>query len=103
MQGRTAAADLAARKDTERVALVDVRPPRGALPPRTEHVAVDVLRDPEGLRRAVAGASACLMALPGSLAGAALPTVVRAGVPTVDMSFTPEVLDAALSRAATEA
>lgn len=103
MQGRIAAFDLAARGDTERVRIVDIAAPGGPLPPKTDEVPVDAVRDRRGLKRALEAASACVVALPGSIARAALPRVVKSGVPTVDMSFTPEVLDPKLDRAAKKA
>lgn len=101
MQGRTAALDLASRPDTARVSILDIAPPPAQpLHGRVEHVRTDALNDRAGVQRALAGANACVVALPGSLAQRALPAVVAAGVPTVDMSFTPEVFDAPLHAAA---
>jgi lysine 6-dehydrogenase len=104
MQGTAAAADLASRKGTDSVIVVDLRPP--PLPfesPKVSYRRADLVADPKQAASVLAEAHACIVALPGSIAARALPAAISAGVPTVDMSFTPEVQDKALHAAARKA
>ncbi len=104
MQGQTAARDLAARSDTDRVTVADSVPAKaGAKAPNVEHLVIDAIGNPQAVTKAARAAAACVVALPGSIAQRALPAVVAGGSPVVDMSFTPEVKDRALHRAALDA
>jgi lysine 6-dehydrogenase len=104
MQGHTAARDLAGRSDTDRVTVADAVPARGGpSAEKVEHLHLDAVANPAAVTKAARAASACVVALPGSIAQRALPAVVAGGSPVVDMSFTPEVKDRALHRAAMDA
>ncbi len=101
MQGRAAAADLAGRPDTAAVMVLDIKaPPAGTLGRNTIFSRADLVKAPELAGAAILGADACIVALPGAIAAGALPALLNARVPIVDMSFTPEVRDRALDRAA---
>lgn len=89
MQGRVVAADLAARKEAPEVTVADVRPPESALPEGVTFARVDAM-DGGQVRDALAGADACVVALPGEIARAAVVHAVEAGARVADVSFTPE-------------
>jgi lysine 6-dehydrogenase len=104
MQGAAAAADLASRGGTDAVTVVDLRPP--AMPFESSKISyhrADLVRDPKEAASVLSRADACIVALPGSIAARALPAAIQARVPTVDMSFTPEVQDKDLDAAARKA
>ena len=97
MQGRVAAADLAA--EGHDVVIADVREP-AALPQGVTHRAVDAL-DARQVAAASTGAEACILALPSTIARRGLMNLVAAGARVADVSFTPEPpldLDAAAKR-----
>jgi len=90
-QGRAVARDLAERADTEAVVVVDPVAPR--IPKkfrRIRHAPLNAVTERGAVARLVREADACLIALPGSIADAAIPDVLPMGTPVVDMSFTPE-------------
>lgn len=89
MQGRVIAANLAARKETAEVGLGDLRAPAG-LPANVRGVAVNAL-DASEVARAARGFDAAVLALPGEIAMKALENLIAARVPTVDLSFTPQL------------
>ena len=104
MQGQAAARDLASRVDTDLVTVADAVAAKGPTStPKVEHTVVDALSDPKAVTKAARAASACVVALPGSIAQRALPAVVAGGSPVVDMTFTAEVKDRNLHRAAMDA
>lgn len=97
MQGRVAAADLAA--DGHDVVVADIRAP-AALPKGASFAKVDAMEAAE-VARVARDADACVVALPGGVARRALEHLVAAGARVADVSFTPEPpldLDAAAKR-----
>ncbi|HVM45686.1 MAG TPA: saccharopine dehydrogenase C-terminal domain-containing protein [Candidatus Thermoplasmatota archaeon] len=86
MQGRVAAADLAA--EGHEVVVADVRAP-AALPAGARHEAADATRR-DDVARLARGADACVLALPSALARRALEHLVSVGARVADVSFTPE-------------
>lgn len=97
MQGRVAAADLAA--DGHEVVIADVRAP-SSLPKGARHEKVDALSASD-VARVAQDADVCLLALPSTIARRGLENLVGAGARVADVSFTPEPpldLDAAAKR-----
>lgn len=97
MQGRVAAADLAA--DGSEVVVADVREPHG-LPKGASFARVDAMERAD-VARAAERADACVLALPGEVARRALEHLVHAGARVADVSFTPDPpldMDAAAKR-----
>lgn len=90
LQGRTVAENLAERHGVEEVVLADVAPPSSELPERVRSARVDA-RDAKAVRTAAAGADAAVTTLPSVIGTVALPALIEAGVPTIDVSFTPEL------------
>lgn len=86
MQGRVAAADLAA--DGHDVVVADVRAP-ASLPKGARHERVDAMSAGD-VARVGKGADACVLALPGEVARRALEHLVAIGAAVADVSFTPE-------------
>lgn len=100
-QGRFIATELARRPDTVEVLAADQRPPAGALPGKVRFQALDAL-DLGAVAMVAKGMDAAVTALPGPVGLRALTNLVQAGVPTVDVAFSPEApfhLDAAAQRA----
>lgn len=97
MQGRVAAADLAA--EGHDVVVADVRAPP-QLPKGARHEPADAMSAAD-VARVAEGADACILALPSSIARRGLENLVAAGARVADVSFTPEPpldLDAAAKR-----
>ena len=90
MQGEVIARNLAARRETERVTLADLRAPAGPmLSKKCVRIRADAL-DPGALAKASRKADAAILAVPSAIARESLANLIDAGVPTVDISFTPE-------------
>ena len=95
-QGLVAARALRSGPGRPSVAVVDSRPaPAGA---RFRWLQVDATSPKVG--RLAADADACVVALPGDLADAAVARLARAGARVADMSFVPEPVLPGLHRAA---
>jgi lysine 6-dehydrogenase len=103
LQGRAAASNLSARTTTSQVVVLDAQKIAVAPHSGVEFVKVDVLRERARALSLIKRADACLVALPGSLADRVLPLIAGAGVPTVDVSFTPDARNATINAAAKRA
>ncbi len=100
-QGRAVARDLAVRRDTGAVVVVDPFAPRiPAKFRKIRHAPLDALTERGAVARLVREADACVIALPGSIADGAIPDVLPMGTPVVDMSFTPEAANPRFDRIA---
>jgi saccharopine dehydrogenase-like NADP-dependent oxidoreductase len=90
IQGEVIARNLAGRRETDRVTVADVRPAAGGrLPSKCVRSRANVLKKAE-VARASRGADAAVLAVPSAIARNALENLIEAGIPTADISFTPE-------------
>ena len=99
-QGRTIAANLAERPGVTDVVVADAQMPPD-LPKHARYLALDA-KDARAVRQAALGCAGAVSALPATIGTIALPALIEARVPTIDVSFTIEMpfhLDAAAKTA----
>ncbi len=88
MQGRVIAKNLREREESPEVTVADLREPAG-LPEGVKFASADVL-DESQVRSLMAGTDAAVLAVPSSIARAALANLIKSGIPVADVSFTPD-------------
>lgn len=88
MQGRVIASNLRARPEMSEVVIADLNEPV-RLPNGVTYERLDVL-DKNQARAAAGVSDAVVLAVPSSIAHAALENLIKAGKPIVDVSFTPD-------------
>lgn len=90
LQGLVIANNLRAREEKPEIVIADIVRPAGlAEDSHIKWVKADVLAG-EQVKAVVSGASACVLAVPSSIAHQALANIIACGVPVADVSFTPD-------------
>lgn len=87
MQGRVIAENLMARPEKPEITIADLSEP-ASLPKGAKFAKCDVL-DAKQAAAVVKGADSAVLAVPSQISHAALRNLIEAGVPVVDVSFTP--------------
>ncbi|HLF06560.1 MAG TPA: hypothetical protein VI893_05210 [Thermoplasmata archaeon] len=72
------------------MALADVRQAAGSKLPNRERVRADAV-DPRDMARLAKGTDAAVLAVPSAIVRRALANLIDSGIPTADISFTPEL------------
>ncbi|MDZ4837265.1 MAG: saccharopine dehydrogenase C-terminal domain-containing protein [Candidatus Melainabacteria bacterium] len=88
MQGRVIAKNLAARSEKPEIVIADINEITG-LDKGISFRKTNVL-DKKDVSEAVKGADSAVLAVPSSIAHDALQNLIEAGIPVVDVSFTPD-------------
>ncbi|MDR3612021.1 MAG: saccharopine dehydrogenase C-terminal domain-containing protein [Candidatus Obscuribacterales bacterium] len=88
MQGRVIAQNLLERQEKPNVIIADLNKP-ASMPAGAKFVACDVLQEKQ-VKTAVAGCDSAVLAVPSEISHEALSNLIKTGIATVDVSFTPE-------------
>jgi saccharopine dehydrogenase-like NADP-dependent oxidoreductase len=88
MQGRVIAQNLLDRPEKPDIIIADLNKPP-IMPAGARFVACDVLQEQQ-VKAAVAGCDSAVLAVPSAISHEALHNLIKTGIATVDVSFTPE-------------